>query len=421
MKNKLILISLLLAGLTIVFLLGGCTAKDVIDPVNSFFGKEASAQEETAPVNSENTLLSAQVNDAQGRALVKINGEPLTVMVAYETAAGGEPMINSEGILETYPMGEVMTYTPGEPVTDENGEYETYKGGEVVKDVLGFPEADAEGNVATRAAGEIVTHGEDEVILDEEGNRKVYSGEPLTYKPGDVKYDTDGEQVTFAVVVEKDEAGESVTRENGELELHSIEVVTDAAGNPVIEENGEVATKQLDPEPPEREVDLVLEDGQYYINNLTSPYVFFSTPEVQASRVNVVVDEGVDPYQYAAEYGEGTIENLQLEILGDAVPYFDVRSDAQGYVYFVFKNTNKVLTLAGPVRNGVNILLKDAVKTAYPQYKYWDDPLYTVADDQKWIIKDNGDGTYAICSYLDPDYVMTVDRKKHTSELQSRI
>ena len=130
------MISLLLTGLAAAFVLSGCTVKDIIGPVNDYFSREASMQEETAPVNSENAFMSAQVNDSQGRALIKVSGEPLTVMVAYETATGGEPRYNSEGELETYPVGEAMTYAPGEPVIGADGEKETYQGGEVIKDVL---------------------------------------------------------------------------------------------------------------------------------------------------------------------------------------------------------------------------------------------------------------------------------------------
>ena len=322
---------------------------------------------------------------------------------------GGEPRINSDGILETYPIGDVMTYPYGSEVIGTDGEIQTYAGGEVIKDVLGIPEADDEGNVATRAAGEVVTHGSDDIVYDENGERKLYSGEPKTYAAGEIKYDYEGEAETFAVVAATDIYGEIVTKENGEADLRAIELVTNENGDPVIEGNGEAATRQIDPLPPERELDQVLEDGDYYINNVTSDFVYFAVPEVEASRVAVVPDEGADEASYREENGDGSIENLQLEILSDDIPCFSMRSDAQGYVFFELKGTNKALTLAGNIRNGVNVLLKDIERVAYPQYKYWDEPLYTVADDQKWILKENDDGTYRICSYLDEDFVMTVD------------
>ena len=80
----------LLLILTATVLLSGCSLKDIVDPIHDFFGKEASAEEATIPVVSEDTLMSAQVNNSAGQALVKPNGEPLTVLVAYETATGGE-------------------------------------------------------------------------------------------------------------------------------------------------------------------------------------------------------------------------------------------------------------------------------------------------------------------------------------------
>ena len=409
MKKTLTAVGFIITGIIALLMLTGCSGKDIAEPLKDFFGREASAQEESAPVNSEDTLLYAQVNDAQGRALVKSNGEPVTVLVAYETATGGEPRINSQGILETHALGEMVTYTPGSPVTLPDGEYETYEGGEIIKDVLGIPEADESGNIATRSAGEIVTHGPDDIIYDVQGNRRVYNGEPMTYKAGEVKYDTDGEKVTYAVVIQKDLSGENIIKEDGGLDVRAIEIMTDASGNPLIEEDEEAATKQLEPQAPEKLYDVPLEAGEYYINNLTSPFVFFAVPTVEASRIAVVADEGVDPAQYAYENGEGPVENLQLEILSDAVPCFDMQTDPQGYVYFIERNTNKALSLAGDLRNGVNVLLKDIEKIPFPQYKYWDDPLFTVADYQKWIIKDNEDGTYNICSAVDESFVMTVD------------
>ena len=103
-----LILILMIAVVAAVLLLSGCTLKDVIKPVNEYFGREASLQEETAPVSVLDTLATAQVNDSQGRALVKPNGEPLTVLAAYETATGGEPRINDKGELETYPLGEIV-------------------------------------------------------------------------------------------------------------------------------------------------------------------------------------------------------------------------------------------------------------------------------------------------------------------------
>ena len=393
-------------SLLAIAMLSGCSVKDVI---GNSFGKEAAEEKENNTVTSENNLLYAQVNDAAGRALVKSNGEPLTVLVAYETATGGEPRINSDGVLETHAMGEVETYASGSPVELSDGTIETYAGGEIVTDILGQAKVDENGNYETRSSGETVTHGNDEIVYDENGERSTYQGEPLTYAAGEQMYETDGERATYAVTIRRNLAGEIMTEENGGLSLSGIELMTDESGNPIITTDGEAATKQLDPEPPAQVVDMPFEEGQYYINNITSPFVFFSTPEVEATNVAVVTEDDVDPSQYYYESGEGLIHNLQLEILGQNLTPLSVHFDAEGYAYFVDETTSELLTLAGDLRNGVNVLLKEMDRQEYPQYEYWDEPLYTVADNQKWIIKAQSDGTYTICSAVDENYVMTVD------------
>ena len=394
------------AGMFSILLMSGCSLKDVLDPV---FGRVAQSEEETASIDAANTLMYAQVNDAEGRSLVKSNGEPLTVLVAYETATGGEEKYDSEGELQTYPLGEPATYTPGTEVTNADGTAETYAGGETVTDSLGYPAQDTEGNTITRAAGEIATHGSADIIYNEDGSKMTYSGEAETHEAGDLMYDTDGELATYAVAIQTKASGENITKADGSLQLGEIELVTDSSGNPYIDSNGEAATKQLEPTPPEQVVDMPIEAGQYYISNILSSYVYFSAPEVEATNIAIVTDEGVDSSQYIYESGEGTVKNLQLESIGDDLPYYEVRYDLEGYAYFVLEGTDQVLTLAGDLRNGVNILPKDMVKETYPQYEYWDDPEYTVADNQKWIIKDQGDGSYVICSAVDENYVMTVD------------
>lgn len=392
-----------------VLLLSGCTLKDVIKPVNEYFGREASLQEETAPVSVLDTLATAQVNDSQGRALVKPNGEPLTVLAAYETATGGEPRINDKGELETYPLGEIVTHVAGSPVLDAEGNPETYAGGEVIYDVMGLSVTDDNGNLATRAAGERVTHGADDIVYDAAGNRVTYQGEYMTYAAGEEMYDESGEKVTYPVAIQKDQYGEVITMPDGDTAIGKIEVVTDAAGDPFIDDNGEIATKQLEPAEPTKVVEPPFESGQYYIGYPDSVYYFFSTPEVDAFDINLAADDDVNPYDYADENGTGTVENLQLELLGDSIPYFDVVFDLEGYAYFIRQDTNEALTVIAGLRNGVNIMPREVVRTEYPQYKYWDDPLYTVADNQKWIVEAESDGTYTIHSYMDPTYVITVD------------
>lgn len=397
------------AALAAVLLLSGCTLKDAVGEVHEYFGKEASLEEETAPVSVIDTLATAQVNDSLGRALVKANGEPLTVLAAYETATGGEPRLNENGELETYPLGEVVTYVPGSPVVDEAGNQETYAGGEVIYDMMGFSTTDASGNIATRAAGEVVTHGEDDIVYDDQGNRKTYQGEYMTYAAGEEMYDTSGEKMTYPVAVQKDQHGEIMTGEDGDVQIGKIEVVTDAVGDPFLDDNGEIATKQLEPADPVLEVTPPFESGEYYIGYPDSIYYFFSTPYVEANDINLATEDPEEAAEFAAENGEGTVENLQLEMLGEQIPYFEVEFDLEGYAHFIRQDTGEVLTVVGDVRNGVNIMPREAVQQEYPQYKYWDDPKYTVADNQKWIISSNNDGTYTIYSFLDPDYAITVD------------
>lgn len=392
-----------------VLLLSGCTLKDVLSPVQEYFKREASLEEETAPVSVLDTLVTSQVTDSQGRLMVNESGEPMTVLAAIETATGGEPKINEKGELVTYPLGEVVTYPAGAEVLDANGNPETYAGGEVIYDVMGFSMVDSEGNAATRAAGEIVTHGADDIVYDEAGNRKTYQGEYETYKYGDQLYDTDGEHVTYPVAIQKDHHGEVITGENGDVLVGKIEIVKNDAGDPFLDDNGEIATKQLEPAKPTMIVQPPFEEGNYYIGYPESAYYYLATPEVDAFDINLAAEDGVDPYQYADENGQGLVVNLQLELLGDAIPYFEVHFDLEGYAYFIRQDTNEALTVVGDMRSGVNVMPKPVVKTAYPQYKFWDDPLYTVADNQKWTIQDNGDGTYSIFSYQDPQYALTVD------------
>jgi len=407
--RTVLLLAAALAALAAVVMLSGCTLKDMLHPVSAYFKKDASIQEETASDSVLDHLVTAPVSDAQGRILVRENGEPLTVLAAIETATGGEPRINEKGELETYPLGEVVTYPAGSPVLDAQGNPETYAGGELIYDVMGFSVTDGEGNAATRAAGETVTHGPDDIVYDEAGNRVTYQGEYETYEAGEELYDTDGEHVTYPVAVQKDHHDEVMTGEDGDVIVGKIEVMTDAEGSPFLDENGEIATKQLEPAKPTRIVEPPIEEGYYYIGYPESVYYFLSTPEVDAFDINLAAEDGVNPYDYAEENGQGMVENLQLELLGDEVPYFEVYFDLEGYAYFIRQNTDEALTVVGGIRSGVNVMPKGEVKTAYPQYKYWDDPLYTVADNQKWIIKDNSDGTYSIFSYQDPDYALTVD------------
>ena len=50
--------------------------------------------------------------------------------------------------------------------------------------------AHGETAAAQLAAGEYVTHGADDIVYDENGEKVHYSGEQMTYAAGENKYDT---------------------------------------------------------------------------------------------------------------------------------------------------------------------------------------------------------------------------------------
>ena len=322
-----------------------------------------------------------------------------------------------------------MTYPAGDPVLDENGEPETYAGGEAVTGIYGNRLKDSDGNYATHSAGETVTHGDSDIIYDDEGNKIYSNGEPLTYAPGEYMYDTNGDRLFSAQAVLRDEAGAPAYDENGRLRVSQVEIVTDASGEPVTEEDGEAATRVLSPLLPERTVKQAVDEGTYYISSILSDYVFFSAPSVPAANVPVYESEqgqlsegqAGQTVQETAESEDETapeseirsdmINNAQLEILGSDLPYFELRFDAEGYGYFVLQDTQKVLGYEGDPVNGANVFLQEMKKIPYPQYKYWDEPEYTLEDSQKWIIKALEDNSFEICSAADPDYCMTVDDK----------
>ena len=103
------------------------------------------------------------------------------------------------------------------------------------------------------------------------------------------------------------------------------------------------------------------------------------------------------------------INNLQMEVLGKDLPCFELRFDEEGYGYFTMKGTDQVLGFEGDLKNGANVLLQEKEKVIYPGYENWPDPLYKLADHQRWIVNKLEDGTYVICSAVNPEYVMTVD------------
>jgi len=393
--------------------LAGCSGKDVSNTLRRYFDKQASEQEETVEISIENQMFPVQVNNTDGEPLTGDDGEPVTVMAVYETAGGGEDRVNDRGIVETYPVGHVITYKAGDPVTDEEGIAMTYAGGEAVTDVFGNTMKDSDGNEVTRSAGEVVTHGDSDIMYDENGKEMRYSGEPMTYAPGEYMYDTSGEQVFSGIVFLNDEYGRPAVDEEGERVFSRIEIVTDENGDPLLEENGEAATKVLEPLLPEREINQPVDEGTYYIRSIISKYVYFSGPSVPAQ--NVHIPEGADPEILAdpenpddtANAGEEAaqeettaaeqpqepetspkeanikepvemISNLQLEVLGKDLPYFELRFDAKGYAYFVMQDTDLVLGVEGRIRNGANVTLQEMEKIPYPQYAYWDDPLYTL-------------------------------------------
>lgn len=395
--------------------LTGCTVKDVASPVRSFFAREAAAETEAG--SPENELLSSAVRDSAGNPLLNAEGEPMTVLSVRELATGGELRINQNGELETYPLGEVMTYTPGSAVTGADGTEETYAGGEAVLDVLGFQEKDADGTPATRAAGETVTHGSDDIVYDENGEPLRYSGEPCTYGAGEIKYDTNGEEVTYPVSVQKDLNGEIMTDTSGDPLLGAIEIVTNENGDPFADENGEAATRQLDPAEPVKLIDQPVAEGAYYINSKTSPYLYFSgsVTEVTESVRDEATGESEDESEEAepeqteeVDSVQNTFTSVSMELPGDSLPFFDVRIDLEGYAIFVLQDTDLALAYADDLKDGTGITLRTMDKIPYAQYKYWDDPKFTVSDDQKWVIREAGDGCYRICSAVDESYVMTL-------------
>ena len=456
MNRKLFLSRLILPAVLglCILLLAGCSIKDVLTSVGSYFSREASLQEETPENSIESRLFSTQVYDITGEPMTKAGGEPVTILAAYETAAGGEIRINEKGMEETWPAGQVMTYQSGEPVTGENAEEETYAGGEPVTDLWGNHSKDADGNPITRAAGEIVTHGDSEIVYDSEGNKVYHTGEPLTYAPGELMYNNKGELIYSWITFLQDESGQPATMEDGSLRYSPVQLVRTEKGQPITEEDGEAATKVLDPIQPEKLVDQPVEEGSYYIHNLASNYVYFSAPLVLEE--NITVPAGAEPEVLSASALEGTAEeapsdespedtdqdgadteefssespedndtgetgdedtsadhpmirNLQLEILGGELPSFDLRFDAEGYAYFVLQDTELVLGFDGRLRNGANVRLQEMEKTPYPQYAYWDNPPFSLEDHQRWLVLELEDGYYEICSAADPEYCLTVD------------
>ena len=153
--------------------------------------------------------------------------------------------------------------------------------------------------------------------------------------------------------------------------------------------------------------DKALEDGSYYINCITSPYVFFAAPEVEASAIPSAAPEGAYAAIYPGDPGETPIPNLQLEILGESLLPWEIRFDEEGYAWFISPKNDMVLALAGDVTNGVNILplKRAAAGSASPILSEAD----AAKDRQRWIIDRQADGTCLIRCAADSHFVMTVD------------
>ncbi|MBQ9030916.1 MAG: RICIN domain-containing protein [Parasporobacterium sp.] len=381
----------------LLLLLTGCSLQKTAISLKSYFAKEAGIQEETAPISQEDLLVSSPVLDSQGNPLKQESGEIVTVLGLRELAEGGEPKINSRGMLETYPLGEPITYVPGSVVVNDSGQTETYQGGEPVTDILGFSVTDSDGEPVTRKQGEIVTHGPEDIVYSPDGSIVRYQGEYETYREGDQKYNSDGEQVTYPVAIQTDLQNEPMTDEHGGYVLGTIEIMTDDSGEPFLEENGELATKQLEPAMPEKKIPQVLEGGMYYIGSDLSAYLYLAPASEDPA------DRKDDP-------------EIGLLPVGNDLTCFELRIDLEGYAIILPEGSEMALAAQGLSGSDPRVVLEPAEKMPYAQYKYWEDPVYTVSDRQKWIIREEDDGVISIASYADPQYVMTLEYSEELSD-----
>lgn len=148
-------------------------------------------------------------------------------------------------------------------------------------------------------------------------------------------------------------------------------------------------------------------EGAYYIRCITSPYVYFSTPETEASEIPVAAPEGMEESLFQGENGEGLIRNLQLEILGKDLKPLKVLFDAQGYALFEIPETGQVLGLAADLHDGVNVLPVNRITSYYPSPMPGLTDIYRIR--QQWIIEKQEDDSFLIRSAADPRYVLTLD------------
>ena len=397
-------------GLLFVLLLCSCSAKKSAVKIkeSSIF---AAAEEETAPIAEENQEFFMTVKSSDGEPLTLKSGEEVTLPAVYETATGGEIVYNENGETMTTEPGLVMTYAEGSPVIGSSGEPETYQGGEEITNVLGLSVYESNGEKATRSAGETVTHGEDDIIYDADGNRKIYTDEPLTHSAGETMLDENGEPLTKPVVFSVDAEGEHVTDEYGNAETEIAEIVTLNNGEPRTEVSGEAATRLAYPETPEKIFDTYVESGAYYISNLLSAYVYLHAEEVNANNIYYKYSEDSEEI-YDGFYDENGnaiyINNVFLDILGPECQRFNIYYDLEGYAYIMQDGTGNVLT-AESADDGANVTMEAVRYTIYPQFKNWENAPITVEDSQKWIIKKAGDGTFVLASALNENYVLTVN------------
>ena len=399
------------AALFSVLFFCGCTLKDICEPIQDYFYKEAEKEEESGSSDEEPEYFMAQLNKSNGEPVTKSSNEAVTVMVAEKKADGGELQYNEKGELQTYPAGEIATYRQGSAVTDAAGETMTYAGGEKIRDIFGLPEKDDDGLTKIRAAGEPVTHGEADIILDENGQPVRHNGEPVTHAEGDKMYDESGELVTVPVAYFENSQGEQIVKE--------VELVTDDAGEALLEADGEAATKVADPELPWQIYETVIEEGTYYIGTVLSEYMYFGTAQIDAASVQKTEsreDEGFrltekdDSSQTKIKEATGQITNLQLDVPGKELGSCYITYDREGYAIIALSGTDLLLTVSGEAENVSNVYLEERTADNYPQFKYWDDaPEMTVCENQKWIIKEQSEGRYMIVSAMNENMALTVD------------
>ena len=166
-------------------------------------------------------------------------------------------------------------------------------------------------------------------------------------------------------------------------------------------------TAAADPAAIQEEETRPVTAGDYYIRNIASSYVYLAAPEVEAENIPPAAKAGLDPAAFKGENGEGPVNNLQMEILGEELLPVHVEFDDEGYAILSVGDSGKVLGLAGSLRDGVNIVALDRSPSVYPApvHGRLKDSIY----GQRWIIDQKDDGSVLIRSAADSNYMMTID------------